>query len=375
MNDDTPTEALRYLLDEMDEVRRAAFEATLESDPVAAAEFKRTADSLAGFALTAAPATGLHPEERIGLASAVLAAAQPVAKQRARGRRLAAWAWPIAAALLIGLNLWQFFAPPGTGRALLTALRGDAARVGPAGQPPAPQGLARVPAASAPTESGTAAAAVPANTGRARGSREGERLRAELSALQRSYDSLEVERRALSTRLSQMAHAAGSGIVAMELVDPERFAKGERRGLVALLQSLSSDPLDGPIVVGRDGMSVAAVGVIATTKSVGADAPLLSTTPPSAWSIFDAAEHEGLVNLFNLPEVDDDELLALWVKSGDGDSFRLVGEIPPALYGGSGTVFVTLSTDMATPAEVLVTREKRGQPTEAPGTTTVLRGP
>ncbi|HLP01899.1 MAG TPA: hypothetical protein VK163_07730, partial [Opitutaceae bacterium] len=69
MNDDTPTEALRYLLDEMDEVRRAAFEATLESDPVAAAEFKRTADSLASFALTAAPATGLHPEERIGLAS------------------------------------------------------------------------------------------------------------------------------------------------------------------------------------------------------------------------------------------------------------------------------------------------------------------
>ncbi|HLP08890.1 MAG TPA: hypothetical protein VK178_12055 [Opitutaceae bacterium] len=375
MNDDTSTEALRYLLDEMDEVRRAAFEASLERDPVATAEFKRTADSLAGFALATAPTATFAAEERVGLASAVLAAAQPVAKQRARGRRLALWAWPIAAALLLGLNLWQFFAPPGMGRALLSAARGDGAPARPAGQSLAPQGIARVAAASAAAESGAKSAAVTTAPARARAPRDGERLRAELSALQRSYDSLEVERRALSTRLSQMAHAAGSGIVAMELVDPERFAKGERRGLVALLQSLSSDPLDGPIVVGRDGMSVAAVGVIATTKSVGADAPLLSATPPSAWSIFDAAEHEGLVNLFNLPEVPDDELLALWVKSGDGDSFRLVGELPPALYGGSGTVFVTLDPHLATPAEVLVTREKRGEPTEVPGATTVLRGP
>ncbi|MFT3830144.1 MAG: hypothetical protein QM691_10615 [Opitutaceae bacterium] len=371
MNDDTSTEALRYLLDEMDEVRRAAFEAALERDPVAAAEFKRTADSLAGFALGAAPAAALPAEDRAGLAAAVLAAAQPVAGQWTRGRRVARWAWPIAAALLLGLNLWQFFAPTGPGRLLWATARGDTAAIRAPGRGTSPQGLARETGAGAaadPAAGGTSAA-----HGRARGSREGERLRAELSTLQHSYDALEVERRALSTRLSQMARAAGSGIVAMELVDPERFAKGERRGLVALLQSLSSDPLDGPVVVGRDGMSVAAVGVIATTKN--AEAPAPGSTPPSAWSVFDAAEHEGLVNLFNLPEVADDELLALWVKGGDGESFRLIGELPPALYGGSGTVFVTLSPDTATPAEVLVTREKRGQPTEIPGTATVLRGP
>jgi hypothetical protein len=371
MNDELPTESLQYLLDDLDEVRRASFEARLEADPAAAAAFKGTADALADFALASSSTAVLPPEERAVLAAAVLAAASPVAKNPAHGRRILPWIWPVAAAFLLGLNLWQFFGPSARGRVSLAESRGADAAIATTGRPQERRN-APATAVNAAPEIGPAIAA---KSTRTTATREGERMRAELSALQRAYDSLEVERRALATRLGRMARAAGSGIVAMELVDPERFAKGERKGLAALLQSLGTDPLDGPVALGRDGMSLAAVGIVASSRNDSEAIKPGAEPPPYAWSLFDATEHEGLVNLYNLPAVTTEELLALWVKNGDADSFRLVGEIPATLYGGSGTVFVTLGSNDPVPSEVLVTREKRGQPVVLPGETTVLRGP
>ncbi len=56
MTEDFETEALHYLLDEMDAPRRAAFEEELARDPGARATLKTCADALARFACDTAPA-------------------------------------------------------------------------------------------------------------------------------------------------------------------------------------------------------------------------------------------------------------------------------------------------------------------------------
>ncbi len=370
MNDNLTVDALDYLLDEMDEVRRAAFEARLDTDPAAEAALKATADTVADFALVGAAPVSLPADERAGLARAVVGVAHAGEGHRGRRTSWTWWAWPTAAAILFGLNLWQFFRPPVVG---VLGPRGlpPRAAIGPGPEPAGEAGRAigapvkdtrgeAEPGRSAPA---SMAGVAPAEVGR---------LRTELRALRLSHAQLEAERRRLAALVAAQAGSGRGSLVAMELVDPERFARGERKGLLAMVQTLGTEPVDDAGAVARDGMSIAAVGVLppsSTSVEAGAEAGA------SAWSLFDTVKHEGLVTLHQLPAVPAGEQLSLWVRAETEDTFRRVGEIPAALHGGSGTVYVTLDPQATAPDEVMVTRESRSSTPETPGEAVVLRGP
>lgn len=377
MNDNLTVDALDYLLDEMDEVRRAAFEARLDADPAAEAVLKATADTMGGFALAAAAPVNLPADERAGLARAVVNAAHSHEGRRGRRTGWVRWAWPTAAAILFSFNLWQFFRPPVVGvlgprgvphRATSAPDSVPAGAAGSAPATPASNAMGGTSAASAPEpgRSGTSPAAkvAPAEVGR---------LLTELRALRLSHAQLEAERRRLAALVAVQSGAGRGSLVAMELVDPERFARGERKGLLAMVQTLGTEPVDDAGAVARDGMSIAAVGVLPPSSSSSADVGV--EVGASAWSLFDTAKHEGLVTLHQLPAIPAGEQLSLWVRAETEDTFRRVGEIPAALYGGSGTVYVTLDPQATAPDEVMVTREDKGSLPETPGPDVVLRGP
>lgn len=108
------------------------------------------------------------------------------------------------------------------------------------------------------------------------------------------------------------------------------------------------------------------------TNSTSGDS---AATQPYAWSVFDEAERQGYLNLYNLPTVAADQSLQLWVKPAGATEYQRVGEVPAQFYGGSGSLYYKLPDATATPAEILVTRESRKTPPAQPTGATVLRGP
>lgn len=371
MTDEPTTEALEYLLEEMDEVRRAAFEMRMETDPAVAAVLKATADGVAGYALVTTPELPLAPAAQSGFADTVLAAVPAVAPRRARRWSAASWLWPVAAALLLGVNLWQYSLPSPPAQAVV-----EQVKTGRSGMPTA---TANPTSNDARTDSEIRSLSAEASlqtrmeAKAQRIQQQVERLRAENAELQRARVALLADRDLLTAQLTQVAKIGGGRISGLELVNPDRFARGERKGLLALLQPAGTVPVAGPVVMGQDGMSITVVGVSPPPVTGGTGSPTDSAA--YAWSLFDGEENEGLINLHNLPTVPESDLLALWVKSEPDGEFRPVGEIPATLYGGSGTVFVTLDPEMPLPSQVLVTREKRGGLGEGPGATVVLQGP
>src|ERR1044071_7333675 len=109
MSEDFTSEALLYLLDDLEPGRRAAFEQRLAREPAAAAAFKECADNFAQFALESAPVGAVSDAERRAGLAAILAQTRQIENPPAVVRRSAAapsrWLWPIAAALLLGLNV------------------------------------------------------------------------------------------------------------------------------------------------------------------------------------------------------------------------------------------------------------------------------
>ncbi len=105
MTEDFTSLALAYLLEELDPAARAQFESRLVADPAAAAELKEIAGTLAGFAQADAPSTPLLAPLKGDMMEQIL---------HARARRtfsavsLRRFAWPLAAAILLALNIAQW---------------------------------------------------------------------------------------------------------------------------------------------------------------------------------------------------------------------------------------------------------------------------
>lgn len=373
MTDDFTTEALHYLLDELPPARRHAFERLLARDAVAAAALKDCADALAAFALATAPAPpALSSPERAVLAQTMLASplVRPSTRQRVAAslRRLA---WPLAAALLLGLNLAQWFWPhldvAPTNR---TAAPADAAAdrtlsaaTGPrasAAPEVAPSGIAPDPdSALAPTD-----AATRDDLDRL------DALRREQALLEQARDRLAAEYHRILQRLAPLADTPdGVGrLAAMELVDADSYARGDRKGLVNLARELLTspgliaiDPLPGPGLPG--GASTA------TPVRTGPQ------PAPYAWSVYDEQQNQGYLNLYHLPPVPADQTLQLWFKPAGAEIYQPLGEVPPQLHGRSGSVYYRLPDGVAPPTEVLITREPRLNPPPAPTGPIILRGP
>jgi anti-sigma-K factor RskA len=254
MTEDFTSEALLYLLDDLDPGRRAAFEERLARDPVAAAAFKHCADTYAQFALEAAPASPVSDAERRASLAAILAQTSRIENRSARVDRRGAptlrWFWPVAAAMLLGLNVLQFLRfVPGSdgGSGALPATKAGGAIAGASNVTASESGSA-VPdwrdqvgpsvKGDTSTPGGVRAGAMTAEIARL------EALQREYVGLRKAKDTLDSQYDKAMRNLAQRALAEqGVGRLAtMELVDASSYERGERKGLMNLARRLLTEP-------------------------------------------------------------------------------------------------------------------------------------
>ena len=391
MNDTFETEALRYLLNEMDAGDRAAFQARLERDPAARVALKSCADAMAQFACEQAPAEPMSAPDQLAALNAILAGARSAPAEEAAPvvtGKVIPWnkvVWPMAAAVLLTLNLIDFRRPVPTRANTLAADKGttvagesgrglEMAANGREAETPAEDvdgfgegAVSRGPTGGAEAERQMAAKFA---SDLAKTSRELAKLRDDYAKLQRTTTALRVDYDAVVRQwASRVAFDQSVGrLAAMELVDAESYARGNRKGLVEVARGILTEP--GVIVAATDG--VITPGVEPPGAS-GTD-PQTAALAPYAWAVFDDKEQRGYLNLYNLPRIAREESLQLWVRAADRAEYQRVGEVPAAFYGGSGSVQYQMTEGVA-PAEILITREPRDAAVQQPAGPTVLRGP
>ena len=409
MTEDFNTEAMQYLLDELGTERRAAFEAQLAHDPAARAAFQACSEALAQFACETAPAEAMPPATQRAVLATILATMKGEPKVRFQPLPWRRLVWPLAAAVLLGLNLLQFFRPVGT-----EATRGQVAS--PSTTPGLPTEGRTALAGNAPAgknaktdQPGSPVASVAASTV-AEELRRLEKLRAEYASLERARAALGSEYEAILRQLAQRA-LIGKGVgrlAAMELVDAGSYARGERKGLVDIARGLLTEPgivavEPGvpPPVIPADQNPATSPPLLpvpdGTASTVNPDlinpngphpenppSPQSEPTPltasansvqPYAWSVFDETMARGHLNLYNLPVTPPDQSLQLWVKQVNSNDYQRVGEVPVQFYGGSGSLSYTLPGATQPPAEILITQEPRNTSPAQPTGPTVLHGP
>jgi hypothetical protein len=407
MTEDFNTEAFRYLLDELDAEGRAVFEARLAHDPMAWPALKACADSVARFAGEIAPAEALPPVAQRAVLAAVLATM--VEKPRARlwsmpWRRLA---WPLAASLLLGLNLLQFFRFVSTDTPRTKKTETGATAVRPVGVVrSAQEETSKQKEVTSVSQAGGQGAS-PADQRVAEELHRLEKLRSEYANLERARDALSAEYDSIIRQLAQRALMdKGVGrLTAMELVDAASYARGERKGLVDIARGILTEPgivavtpVTPPAVPPTEktpeanpiptppAPTVGVTGVVPTAPNQNQPpaATQPETTPqtatetnaqPYAWSVYDEVAGRGYLNLYNLPTTTADQSLQLWVKVENSTTYQSVGTVPLQFYGGSGSLYYTLPEATPLPVEILVTQEPRNAVPAQPTGPTVLRGP
>ena len=387
MTEEFNDQALQYLLGELDVAERATFEARLTRDSHARAALKTCADSLAGFACDTATAEPLTASDQRMALSAILAATTdaPPAAPRAPVIVWSRFIWPVAAALLLALNLLDFRRPL------------DVPRIagGRSEQRPLVNVKSEAPAQSHGQNQLTGNNGI--TTRGAEGSvaneqQQLEKLRSDYANLQRTSSIVRAEYEALMQQLAQRAllEKKLGRLAAMELVDERSYASGKRKGLLDIARGLLTEPG----IVALDGSTVApehptlapsvpdsnpgASSAVATPPVQPEPEPptdLTGENDPYAWSVFDETEHRGYLNLYNLPEVPSDRSLQLWVRPLDGTTYYRVGEVPSQFYGKNGNLLYTLPANTPTPSEILITQEPKRAIPAAPSGPVVLRGP
>lgn len=398
MTEEFETDALHYLLGEMDAPQRAAFEEQLARDPGARAVLKSCADALGRFACDTAPAEPMTAMDQRAALAVILGEvkAKPSTSASVSPGKVITWSsyfWPIAAAVLLGLNLWQFERPLASPR----RTEAQPERSSPRTEDVAATDERAVPASS--VESATpavakasAVAAEPPPAGAekaprievaravaAESNRQLEKLRNDYAELQRSNNALRAEYDAAMRHLTErvMLDKGPGRLAAMELVDADSFARGERKGLIEIARGILTEP--GVVVAD---VTTGVNDSIDHTPTMGfgaATAGKGETLAPAraayAWAVFDDKEHQGYLNLYDLPLVAADQSLQLWVKPVDSAEFQRVGEVPPEFYGSSGSLRYKLPEATAVPAEILITQEPRNTTADQPTGPAVLRGP
>jgi anti-sigma-K factor RskA len=386
MTDDFETEALHYVLDELDADRRAAFEERLARDPQQRAALKACTDSLTGFACDTAPAEPMAAADQRAALSAILAQTAGSATVRREPKKIVSWpryVWPIAAALLLALNLVEFerpFAPQPASQEAVTRneLPESVAATSAGNAAMTTQPRDRSAADQTKDNLGTDAKAGDELLVEAReNARELAKLRADYATLQRTTNVLRADYDGLVRHFADrvLLEKSIGRLATMELVDAATYARGDRRGLTDVARGILTAPgvvvpVDSSSPPPQDTPSEPGFSSAGITPDEPAPAPA-----PYAWSVFDDKEGRGYLNLYNLPHLASDQSLQLWVKPVDGVNYVRVGEVPAAFHGGNGSVQYTLPEQNTAPAEILITVEPRGEPAPQPTGATVLRGP
>jgi len=158
----------------------------------------------------------------------------------------------------------------------------------------------------------------------------------------------------------------------VDLVGSDHGERGKRNSL----DNVEPAPLKAPGVVAT-GLHPGAAPATplppgTTTVSIS---QTITLTHPYAWHAFDRVRHQGVLDLHNLPNLPADQLLQLWVLPAESKRFEPVGEIPKEFYGRSGSITYKLSSPELSPAQILITVERRSTRLTSPSGTIVLRGP
>ena len=407
MIEDFNTQAFRYLLDELDAEGRAVFEAQLARDPAARAALKACADSVARFAGEIAPAEALPPVAQRAVLAGLLAAVAEEPRARLWSMRWARLAWPLAASLLLGLNLLQFFHFVSTDTPRTKKATPDSTAVHPVGVVKSARNeTSKQKEVTAVGQAGDQIASSP-DQRVAEELQRLEKLRSEYANLERARDALSAEYDSIIRQLAQRALMdKGVGrLTAMELVDAASYARGERKGLVDIARGILTEPgivavtpITPPTLPPTERIpetnptptppapTVGVTSVVPTApdKNQPPAATQPETTPqtatetnaqPYAWSVYDETAGRGYLNLYNLPTTTADQSLQLWVKVANSTNYQSVGPVPTQFYGGSGSLYYTLPGATPLPVEILITQEPRDAVPAQPTGPTVLRGP
>ncbi len=407
MSNPPDLETLRYVLGELDAPAREAFARRLEHDPALRRQVRELQESLTDFAIDAAPPEAMTAEDQRYVLDRILAA-NPV-PPRARfiwSNAFRRWAWPLAACLLLGLNFWQWTRPGGAmGRdrdrmraadatTEMATTSGESGVKTPSGADgtqlaangASPGGIAGANAASEVVNIG------PEELRRLR------EIRGEYDQLARDHARLQEEQLTVLRQLAAYAltERGVHRLAAMELVDPARYAAGQRRGLFDFAVNLLTEPgivalgsatvprvdMGGGITIPNTGFGQGVVDGAGTAAPVenpdgGGDGANIAeqTGDAYAWSVFDESSGRGFLNLYNLPETPAGQSLQLWVRAAADDNYIRVGEVPPDYQGGSGSLSYTLPGATQPPAEILITAEPEDALPAQPSGPPVLRGP
>ncbi len=408
MTEDFNLEAFRYLLDELDPTARAEFESLLERDPAVRAALKQCTAAVAQFARDTAPAEVLPPAQHRATLAAVMATA--VAESKIQGAPSWNWKrfiWPMAAGLLLMLNLVQYFQsrPRDSANADSAGNMGSVELQLNGNDPDSKKTKKHGPTSglAKPDADGLEATSI-ANADITAELRRLEKLRADYATLRRAREALNAEYSGVIRQLAQRALVPKGvdHLAAMELVDPGAYVRGERKGLVDIARGLitapgivtvepvtlppTPDPSVNPRVPMPDPTASTVANPNASTPQAQPnpspapppETPQTSTgTPgdPYAWSVYDEASSRGYLNLYNLPVPSANESLQLWVKGAGSTTYQRVGEVPPQFYGGSGSLYYNLPAATESPSDILITREPRNAPPSQPTGPTVLHGP
>ena len=392
-------DTLAYLLDDLDAESRAAFERRLATDPAAARALQEARDALAGFAMAAAPAEAMTVADQRRVLDAVMAAVETEPRRARVMPILIRWAWPLAACLLLALNLWQYARPPGAGAAGIPS-----SAVEPIALNREPEVDARGIGTAAGVDAGEVVAHGPDAVSQLAAEGEVTVSVAELRRLrqfQTDHGRLAQDNDRLRAEHTELLHQLATYIItersvnrlaAMELVDGASFAAGERKGLLDFALDLLTEPgvisLDpvrpGVVGAGGDDPSIGGddAGVSNDVPDTGGsggnappDQPALAAQDPYAWSVYDEARQQGFLNLYNLPTPAEGQSLQLWVRYAADETFRRIGEVPSEYHGGSGSLSFRTPGANQPPAEILITTEPGDALPVQPTGPTVLRGP
>lgn len=389
--EDTLENAPLYVLGELDRDGRAAFEAQLARSPELRGEVRRCAETFAtlaggGASHDAPPAhVWANIEAAIAGAGAPTMSTAPADAAARTGRRIVplwwSWGWPVAAAVLLGLNFLQWVKPGWLPRLQPFERGSETARA------ESPQGAGALSPAThdtqgaAPTTATAAAASPTVPSGAVRSARDASGTPAELAQARARAQRLIDEYRRLAADYDELAEAVipllasgllelrERGVWTVELQSRSGVEGGATAGLWTRVQQLA--PANGVALLAdrwRLGPDPNA------PPGVAVDTPTPSTPSPYALAVLNNEQGLGYLDLYNAPALPPGSELRLWLQNEGGSGYTAVGAVPGVLAGGSGGLVFRIPEAAGRASRVVITIEPVATPPQPSGPV-VIEGP
>jgi anti-sigma-K factor RskA len=393
-----------YVLGEMDDAERVAFEVLLARSPELRQEVRACAEAMGALASEPGAPRELPPhvwagiEQRLDAEAGVPTVVATTFPGGPRAERAAGnakwwanWAWPVAAAFLLGLNFLQWIGRTGAVRAPVFAeaegdVRGetDLAR----------GGEAAVQSGVRTGDVGTGRSAFVATSvaeGEATDSRRGVSSMDELTEARGRAQRLAEDYRRLAREYDELAEAVlplvQAGVLertppvvwTAELRSGSDVAAGAGTGLWDRAREVA--PARGVAVLPdrwnfRSGGATAESPDVALIGGGMGAADTRGEAAAGAFAMVALNNEQGLgyLDVYNLPVTAPGTALQVWLQAREGGAFVALGAVPEVLAGGSGGLVFRIPGDAGDAARVVVTIEPSAGVAQPTGPV-VLEGP